>query len=135
MGGYIDPITGNLRGYGGAGNPVTPEMRALAQEKDAWSVAEKVYEWAKNPEGGKWFTRWKLNLTPSQMSIVHRAVDLGIFRKDHEKQWWKHTHLTWPWLLTAMALRDEWNKSPEAEAIRRAIIPNKQPRQPGSITG
>lgn len=128
----IDPITGSIvpmshgarRIYGHFHSAqLTAEQRALAQEKVAWSLAEKVHDWAKNPEGGKWFTKWKLNLTPSQISIVHRGVDLGIFRKDHDKQWWKHTQYTWPWLLTALALRDEWNAGPEAEAIRRAIIP------------
>lgn len=123
------------RSPGGAGTQLTPEQRALAQEKESWLLAEKVHDWARNPEGGKWFTRWRLNLTPAQVRIVHRGVDLGIFRKDHDKQWWKHTPVTWPWLLTALALRDEWERSPEAQAIKRAITPNTRQKQPGSTTG
>ena len=126
MVGTLDPVTGNVTGPSGSlggGPQLTPEQRALAHDKDAWLLAEILHNWAGSPEGGRWFTKWKLNLTPSQMRIVHRAADLGIFRKDHDKQWWKFTSQTWPWLLTALALRDDWQRGPEAQGIRRAMSP------------
>jgi len=107
---------------------LTPEQRQLAEDKTAWSVADKIHAWALSPEGGTWFTQWKLNLTPGEMSIVRRGSDLGLWKRHPDKPLWRHTPLTWPWLLAALALRDEWNKSPEAQRIRDAITP----RNPGN---
>lgn len=112
---YDDPLSGSR---GGQIPTLTPEQRALAKDKASWPLAAKLYE--KNQQ---WFTRHGLNLTPSQMSIVRRGCELGIFRKDSAKEYWRHTYLTRPWMLTALALRDEWDRSPEARAIKRAILP------------
>lgn len=123
----IDPVTGNIVGMSGSlGNrsvQISAEQRQLAEDKTAWRLAQKIYDWARNPEGGTWFTKWKLNLTPGEMSIVHRGTDLGLWKRHPDKPLWRHTPFTWPWLLTSMALRDEWEKSPEAQRIRDAITP------------
>ena len=118
----LQPDSGMLVARGGATN-LNPEQRSLAEDKASWLLAEKIYK-----AGSKWFTRHSLRLTPSQMSIVQRGCALGIFKEDADKPYWKHTHLARPWLLTALALRDEWDKSPEAQRIRDAIIPKTQER-------
>lgn len=125
----IDPITGNFlsaSGSGGGGGwrpELTPEQRALAQDKTAWILAEILHEWARNPDGGTWFTKWKLNLSPAQMRIVHRGADLGLWRKDPDKAWWKFTRQAWPWILTALALRDEWMQGEEFKKLQSSIAP------------
>jgi hypothetical protein len=119
----LKPDSGMLVASGGGIN-LTPEQRALAEDKTSWPFATKL-----DQLGQDWFTRHGLNLTPSQMSIVQRGCELGIFRKDDHKEYWKRTPLTRAWLLTALALRDEWDKSPEAQRIRDAITPKTPERE------
>ena len=96
---------------------LTPEQYALAQDKNAWLLADEIHHL-----DASWFTRHGLHLTPSQMNIVQRGCGLGIFKKSAAKEYWRKTPITRAWVLTALALRDEWIKSPEAQAIRDAII-------------
>ncbi len=119
----LQPDSGMLVARGGGTN-LTPEQRSLAEDKASWLLAEKIYK-----AGAKWFTRHSLRLTPSQVNIVQRGCELGIFRRNEFKEYWHHTHLTRPWLLTALALRDEWSKSPEAQRIRDAITPKTPERE------
>lgn len=110
-----DPLRGTR---GGQIPTLTPEQRDLASDKSAWLLADTLYQLDKS-----WFTRYELNLTPSQMSIVQRGCVLGIFKKDEAKEYWRKTPLARTWLLAALALRDEWDKSPEAQRIKDAISP------------
>lgn len=129
MGVRIDPVTGNVTGasgsMGGGWPEVTTEQRELAKDRASWLLAEKIHDWAKKPEGGKWFSRWSINLTKEQMEIVTRGCALGIFKKDEHKEYWRHTPITWKWLLTAMALADEWRQSDECKRIQAAIAPRQ----------
>lgn len=117
-----DPVTGNVLCSGG-GNWVTPAMYGLAKDKVSWLLAEKILDWSLKPQGGKWFSKWSVGLTPPQLGLVRRGCELEIFKKDEHKEYWRWTVRTRPWILTALALRDEWMKTEEAQRITRFIAP------------
>lgn len=119
MGGYIDPITGSLRGYGGAGNWVTPEMRSHAFFCD--DFAQQLLPILDS--GKSWFTAYEIRQKPE---FLEPLVTLGVITKHkstkHDGHYYKRTPATRPFLLTALALRDE---------RIRAQSGATQPQQPG----
>lgn len=107
MGEMIDPVTGNARGHA-AGVPVlTAEQRQLADSFDGRRVADGIVAFTNSPEGGRWFSKWKIKAdTSGMMDLLAKGERMGLWTKDPHKPYWRHTALTWPWCMTAIALSD-----------------------------
>lgn len=123
----ISPATGFITGASGStGNRLvlTPEQRALAASgQHAWILADKIVQFTNSPDGGNYFTKWKLNATAGMMHVAHLGTALDLWQKDPVKDYWRHRPMTWTWCMTALALRDEWDKSEEAQKLREFIAP------------
>jgi len=105
MGGLIDPTTGNLCAHAAGVPTLTPEQRALADSFDAWRLADGIVTFTNSPEGGRWFSKWKIKADTSTMAgVLQRGEGMGLWRSDPAKPYWHHTALTWPWCMTALAL-------------------------------
>lgn len=104
MGEMIDPVTGNVRGHAAGVPSLTGEQRRIAFVCD-----ELANDLLPIIDGGKtWFTAYSIKQKPQ---FLDPLVSLGIFTKHksqkHDGHYYKTTYLTRPFLLTALALRDE----------------------------
>lgn len=111
-----DPITGNLTGASGSmggANHVTPQMR-----EQAFFCGDLADNLLPILDSGKsWFTAYEIRQMPAFLAVL---VDVGVITKHqstkHNGHYYKPTAATRPFLLTALALRDERIKSQQERA-------------------
>lgn len=111
-----DPVTGNLTGASGSmggANHVTPEMR-----EQAFFCGDLAADLLPILDSGKsWFTAYEIRQMPAFLAVL---VDVGVITKHqsakHNGHYYKPTAATRPFLLTALALRDERIKSQQERA-------------------
>lgn len=107
MGGTIDPVTGNLCAPAAGVPTLTAEQRQFADSFDAWRVADGIVQFTNSPQGGKWFSKWNIKAdTSGMLELLGKGEVMGLWTKVQGKQYWKHSALTWPWCMTALALWD-----------------------------
>lgn len=116
----IDPATGHILSHV-SGPALSPPQRLLASQLSSWRLARAIHQFTNSPKGGPWFSAWKITLLPSDRECLSAGEALGIWSKDKAKEYWRHTALTWPWVMTAMALEEEWQRGEEARIIREKI--------------
>lgn len=110
----VDDITGHILQYPTDLPQIAGEARRFADSTIGWATAEAIHRFTNAEDGGAWFTRWKLGNTASVNQGINIGEHLGLWAKADGKDWWRHCRQTWPWVMTALALRDEWGKRSEA---------------------
>lgn len=100
----LRPDSGMLVARGNGNEALQGELRAFADRPDCASFARSL-EWMTNNHG-KYFTASTGAPQPTA-GIIAEGERLGLWRKHAEKEYWTHTHLTWKWIRTAIALDDE----------------------------
>lgn len=116
----IDQTTGHVLNHV-SDHSLSPPQRLLASQLSSWRLARAIHQFTNAPKGGKWFSRWSINIIPSDMECLTAGEALGIWSKDRAKEYWRHTAITWPWVMTAMALEEEWQRGEEAASLRAKI--------------
>lgn len=119
----IDPASGNILAHP-AGPTLSPSQRLLAAHPNGWHLARCIHHFTNSPAGGPWFSQRALNMTPRDFQTATEGAKLGLWAKVEAKAYWRHTSLTWPWVMTAMALEEEWQRGEEAARLRLAIDPS-----------
>jgi hypothetical protein len=135
-----DDITGHVIQYPTDLPQITGEARRLADSTIGWAAAQAIHEFTNASDGGRWFTRWKLNNLAGINQCIKEGDALGLWRKDGAKDYWHHNRMTWPWVLTALALRDEWMKRNPEELTQDDYDrhnwfrgrPSAEPGEPGA---
>jgi hypothetical protein len=103
-----DPSTGNITGASGSmggGVPnLTVEQRALAWCCDA--LADDLLPLM--AKGKPWFTAYEVRQKPEFLaSLVASGILTRHKSQSHDGHYYRTTHITRPFLLCALALRDE----------------------------
>lgn len=91
---------------------ITGECRRFANSTIGWAVAAAIHqkELSDDPQKHRWFTRHMLGGGSQTSEGIDVGERLGLWVKDPDKRYWRHCHMTWPFVMTALALRDEWQK-------------------------
>ncbi len=110
----IDRITGNICGHPCDTPRITGELRRFADSTLGWKIAEAVKR-VTNADNKFWFTAWDAGATNSMTEAIHIGQELGLWAKANGRSYWQHNHYTWPFIMTALALRDEWMKRDDKE--------------------
>ncbi len=100
----IDPASGNSVFHASDIPTLSPLAIAFAAEEPSARFARSL-EWFTNNHG-RWFTATTGAPQPTH-SLIKRGEELGLWRKDGDKAYWRHTALTWPWIRTSIALDEE----------------------------
>jgi len=110
---YDDPLSGSR------GGQIPTLTLTPAQRSHAWCCDELADTLLPMMDGGKnWFTAYDIRQKPEFLSPL---VDSGILTKHksakHDGHYYKTTHITRPFLLCALALRDERGRAAKERAI------------------
>ena len=113
------PDSGMLVARGGGTN-LTVEQRALAHTFYGHLIACGIERLTKT--GVKFLSRGNLSASTGMMDALRHGAQLGLWKEVDGKSYYTHTHLTRPFMLTALALHDE--------RVRSQLGPT-EPQRPG----
>ena len=114
MGEHIDPVTGNICGHAGGVPNLTLEQRALADTFAGTILASKIMAMLAS-HGQQWLSRFDAGAASGTGKLLDELAACGVLSVEKAKHggvYWKHTPLTRPWCLTALALLREKPNSP-----------------------
>lgn len=117
----LQPDSGMLVARGGGTN-LTVEQRALANTFHGHLLAFALDR--PRIQSAQYFTAASVGASSGVMEAIRLGADLGLWKANADKPYWTFTHLTRPFMLTALALHDE--------RVRAAPKPiPDEPQQPG----
>lgn len=96
----------------------TPElsnaMLSLAKTFAGWRIATGITDTLARKDGQTWFTRHDIKADTSEMSeLLHAGQGIGLWKKDKEKEYWRHTVFTMRWCAVALASAGTSPQTPE----------------------
>ncbi len=110
----LDRITGNILSHPSDIPAITGELRRFADSTLGWDIADSIQR-VTNRDGKFWFSNWDAGADSRSKEAINIGTRLGLWVKADGKDYWKHNTYTWPFVRTALALRDEWMKRDDKE--------------------
>lgn len=112
MSAYAEQILGGARSSHSGPPMLNAEQLALVDDFHGHLVACAIH---RTQEHGTWFSAATLQASGGMRQALARGQMLGLWREVPGKNYWKYTHMTWPFVMTSMA-RDAERKTTSATA-------------------